>query len=99
MQKEVTTSFEEIPPQELNEWFQKFYLSARKRDGCLVIAHQNYKCYELKNIIFALNYFTVLVYAKTIFHLATLYFPCHDILNNFFPFTLYIFMANKPINQ
>ena len=66
MQKEVTTSFEEIPPQELNEWFQKFYLSARKHDGCLVIAHQNYKCYELKNIIFARNYFTVLVYAKTI---------------------------------
>ena len=31
--------------------------------------------------------------------MASLGLPRHDILNNFFPFTLYIFTANKPINQ
>ena len=33
MQKEFTTSFEEISLQELNKCLQKFYLSARKSDG------------------------------------------------------------------
>ena len=33
MQKEFTTSFEEISLQELNKCLQKFYLSTRKSDG------------------------------------------------------------------
>ena len=40
MQKEVITLFEEISPQELNKCLEKFYLSARKRDGRSVIACQ-----------------------------------------------------------
>ena len=42
MQKEWTTPFEEIFPQELNKCLQKFYLSARKSDdrGRPVIARQ-----------------------------------------------------------
>ena len=43
IQKEFTTPFEEISPQELNKCLQKFYLSARKSDdrGRSVIARQN----------------------------------------------------------
>ena len=33
LQKEFATPFEEMSPPELNECLQKFYLSARKRDG------------------------------------------------------------------
>ena len=33
IQKEFTTHFEEISPEELNKCLQEFYLSARKRDG------------------------------------------------------------------
>ena len=32
---------EEISPQKLNKWLQKFYLSARKREGRLIISRQN----------------------------------------------------------
>ena len=41
--KKSTTPFEEISPQELNKYLQKFYLSARKSDdrGRLVIVAQN----------------------------------------------------------
>ena len=39
-QKEFTTPFEEIYPQELNK-MPSIYLSARKRDGRFVIARQN----------------------------------------------------------
>ena len=42
MEKEFTTPFEEISLQELNKCLQKFYLSARKRDGRLVIARLQY---------------------------------------------------------
>ena len=43
IQREFTTSFEEISPQELNKRPQQFYLSARKSDdrGHSVIARQN----------------------------------------------------------
>ena len=43
MQKEFTTPFEEIYPQELNKCLQQFYLSARKSDDrrLSVIARQN----------------------------------------------------------
>ena len=43
MQKEFTTPFEEIYPQELNKCLQKFYLPARKNDdrGRPIIARQN----------------------------------------------------------
>ena len=74
MQREFTTPFEEIFPKELNKCLQKFYLSARKRDGCSAIARQN--CNEivgnskLKIIILVLNYLTVLVHTKTIVHLS-----------------------------
>ena len=34
---------EEISPQELNKCFQKFYFSARKRDGRSVIARQHFR--------------------------------------------------------
>ena len=33
IQREVATPFEEMSPPELNKCLQKFYLSARKRDG------------------------------------------------------------------
>ena len=41
--KKFTTRFEEISPQELNKYLQKFYLSARKSDdrGRSVIVAQN----------------------------------------------------------
>ena len=41
--KKFTTPFEEISPQELNKYLQKFYLSARKSDhrGRSVIGRQN----------------------------------------------------------
>ena len=35
------SSFDEISPKELDKCIQKFYLSARKRDGRSVIARQN----------------------------------------------------------
>ena len=43
IQREFTTSFEEISPQELNKRLRQFYLSARKSDdrGHSVIARQN----------------------------------------------------------
>ena len=71
MQREFTTPFEEIFPKELNKCLQKFYLSARKRDGRSAIARQN--CNEifgnskLKIIILVLNYLTVLVLLKQLF--------------------------------
>ena len=37
-----TTLFDEISPKELNKCLQKFYLSARKRDGRSVIARLQY---------------------------------------------------------
>ena len=37
-----TTLFDEISPKELNKCLQKFYLSARKRDGRSVIARPQY---------------------------------------------------------
>ena len=40
--KNFTTPFKERSPQELNKCLQKFYLSAKKRDGRSVIARQNY---------------------------------------------------------
>ena len=50
-----TTPFEEISPQELNKYLQKFYLSPRKSDGRgrSIITRQN--CNR-----FVLNYLTVL---------------------------------------
>ena len=67
MQKEFTTPFKEISPQELNKCLQKCYLSARKSDnhGHSVIVRQNkwQTENELKIIIFVLNYVTVLVYS------------------------------------
>ena len=75
MQREFTTPFEEISPKELNKCLQKFYLSARKREGRSAIVCQN--CNEivgnrkLKIIILVLNYLTVLVHTKTIIHLTS----------------------------
>ena len=40
--KRIHNPFDEISPKELNDYLQKFYLSARKRDGRSVIARQNY---------------------------------------------------------
>ena len=74
IQREFATSFDEISPKELNKCRQKFYLSARKRSGCSVIARAKIvmrslvTVNELKIIIFVLNYLTVLVYTKTIIH-------------------------------
>ena len=45
IQREFTTLFEAISPKELNKCLLKFYLSARKPDGRLVIARQN--CNEI----------------------------------------------------
>ena len=66
MQKEFSTPFEGIYPQELNNYKLKFYLSARKSDehGHSPIAHQiviigNSK--RVKNHIFVINFLTVLV--------------------------------------
>ena len=78
MQKEFTTPFEEISPQELKKCLQKFYLSARKSydRGRSVIVRQNVifagnsKWVKNHRIIFVLNYLTVLVYTKTIIHLS-----------------------------
>ena len=47
IQKEFTTPFEEVSPQELNKCLQKFYLWARKSEnrGRSVTARQNcYRC-------------------------------------------------------
>ena len=66
MQKEFSTPFEEISPQELNNYKLKFYLHERKSDdhGPSLIARQiviigNSK--RVKNHIFVINYLTVLV--------------------------------------
>ena len=75
MQKEFTTPFEEVSPQELNKCLQK-YLSARKSDdrghsvigAKIVIIAGNSKW--VKIIIVVLNYLTVLAYTKTIIHLS-----------------------------
>ena len=74
MQKEFTTPFEEISPQELNKCLQKFYLSAKKtrrpfshlRAKIVIIGNSKW----VKNHHFVLNYLTVLVYTETIIHLS-----------------------------
>ena len=68
--KRIHNPFFEISPKELNDYFQKFYLSARKtrrpfghcKPKLLLLATVN----KLKLIIFVTNYLTVLVYTKTI---------------------------------
>ena len=76
-QKEFTTPFEEISPQELNKCLKKFYLSAEKATidravrslrAKIVIVEATVN--ELKIFIFVLNYLTVLLYTKTSIHLS-----------------------------
>ena len=57
MQKECTTPFEEISPQELNKCLQKFYLSVRKSDGRgRSVITRSLTVFDSKIIIFVLNY-------------------------------------------
>ena len=66
MQKEFSTPFEEISPQELNNYKLKFFLSARKSDdhGHSLIARQIViigNSERVKNHIFVINFLTALV--------------------------------------
>ena len=71
----IHKSFRRNSPKELNKCLQKFYLSARKRDGrsvmrakIVIVGNRKW----VKNLHFLLNYLTALVYTKTIIHLSVI---------------------------